>query len=127
MVTDSYGNPETDENAQEQYLDLIFDVLASKSRQYALAYLRSCSHPVEIADVAAEIAAQKQQTSRSELPENLIEREYIALLHKHLPKLKQLNFVYYRRDQSTISCTTAIQSIEPFLELILTKEQKSES
>lgn len=82
--------------------DLIFDILSSSRRRYVLYCLQEADEPMEVTDLAEQIAAWENDTEVSELSAQERKRVYVSLYQTHVPKLASAGVVEYDEDAGTV-------------------------
>lgn len=79
------------------------ELLASERRRLAVDVLCDLSAPVDLSDLAAEVASREQHAGRSD--SDLVKTISIALHHKHLPKMGAFGLVDYVPETNTVEAT----------------------
>lgn len=95
--------------------DQIFDVLSSARRRYVIYYLRSQDEPVEITELARQVAAWEYDTDPDELTDKQQKRVYVSLYQTHVPKLAQLGIVDYDKERGVVSATRMSRRLDTHL------------
>lgn len=103
----------TDETELNQ--NVIFDVLSSSRRRYVLYYLSQHDAPVELPDLAKEVAAWEMETPVEDLSPQERKRVYVSLYQTHVPKLDEVGLVEYDQDTGEVRLTRRSDQIEGFL------------
>lgn len=103
----------TDETDLDQ--NVIFDVLSSSRRRYVLYYLSRQEGPVELPDLAKEVAAWEMETAVEDLSPQERKRVYVSLYQTHVPKLDEVGLVEYDQDTGEVRLTPRSRQIEGFL------------
>lgn len=93
------------------------ELLAEPRRQHTLRILNNTHSPMALADVAAEIAAHEQPTATEEPDWDRIKRIYIALYHRHAPKLEDAGVIEFDMARRTV---TLADPLSPSLQTKLT-------
>jgi hypothetical protein len=75
-------------------------LLIDERRRLVLDILSEQTQPIELADLAVEIAVREDRHSPVE--EDTVKRIQAELHHKHLPKMDQLGVVKYHTDTHRI-------------------------
>lgn len=77
-------------------LDVLFDIIANPRRRDLLRLL-SQESPLTVTQVAEKLATIEQETPRTALSNETIQRITVSLHHTHLPKLADANVVVYEQ------------------------------
>ncbi|WP_435156097.1 DUF7344 domain-containing protein [Haladaptatus sp. DFWS20] len=107
----------TDEMAKSLSRDVVFQVLSNQRRRYALHYLRQHDEPVEIGELATQIAAWENGVTKQEVTSQQRKRLYNTLQQAHLPKLDETGFLDYDPAHATILLTDNAEKLAVYLEL----------
>lgn len=95
--------------------DEVFHILQTKRRRDVLRYLRREPGPVEMRELAEQVAAWEQGSSVAELSSSERQRVYISLYQSHLPKLDEEGIVDYDKDRGMVERTPAAAQFDPYL------------
>ncbi|MGM0398729.1 MAG: DUF7344 domain-containing protein [Halobacteriota archaeon] len=95
--------------------DEAFDLLSSPRRRYVIHYLRRSGEPVELGNLADEVAAWENETPVEELTSQQRKRVYVSLYQTHIPKLEEFGIVEYDGDAGTVRVTDQIDEIGRYL------------
>lgn len=95
--------------------DRVFDILSSPRRRYVLYYLREYGGPVELTDLAEELAAWENDTTVEELSPQARKRVYVSLYQTHVPKLQEAGLIDYDSDSGELSLADETTSVDPYL------------
>lgn len=99
--------------------DDIFDVLSNRRRRHAVHTIKQHDHePIEIGDLAEEIAAIENDVHRDNVSYDQRKCVYTALQQSHLPKMDEAGVVKFDKDRGTIEPTPAIEDIEIYLDVV---------
>lgn len=98
--------------------DVIFQVLGNQRRRYALHYLKRHENPVEIGELATQVAAWENDVSVSEVTSQQRKRVYNTLQQAHLPKLDETGFVKYETSSGNVRLTDRAGRLDIYLELV---------
>ena len=93
------------ENPDQITTDAIFDVLSSSRRRRLLFHLHRHGGEAHLRDLAEETAADE---FGEPLEEEQIKRIYIAFYQTHIPKLEEVGFVSYDRDEQWVVLEDAV-------------------
>lgn len=95
--------------------DDVFDILSNGRRRYVLYYLREAEEPVELDELARELAAWENQTTVEELTKQQRKRVYVSLYQTHIQKLADAGIVEYDQDTGMLSLATGANQIGAYL------------
>jgi hypothetical protein len=116
---DTHADPETTvrpETAEERaFFDGAFDALANARRRHALSVL-SDHGTISLADLADEVAVRERALPLGEIPAEAVAELYMALYHRHVPRLAEEGFVDYDQETDMVRGTDAVPSLEPYLD-----------
>ncbi|MFU1783406.1 hypothetical protein ACM16X_18750 [Haloarcula japonica] len=103
------------EEEPELSRDQMFDILSSSRRRYTLYYLRQQKEPVQLTDLAEELAAWENDTTVEELSSQARKRVYVSLYQTHAPKLQEAGLITYDADTGEIALREDAPEVEPFI------------
>ena len=103
------------EEEPELTRDQMFDILSSSRRRYTLYYLRQQREPVQLTDLAEELAAWENDTTVEELSSQARKRVYVSLYQTHAPKLQEAGLITYDADTGEIALREDAPEVEPFI------------
>ncbi|WP_192498385.1 DUF7344 domain-containing protein [Halorussus halophilus] len=98
--------------------DQTFHLLQTQRRRDALWYLKQHDGPVEMSDMAEQVAAWEYDTTVPELHSNQRQRVYIGLYQTHLPKLDQAGVIDYNQSRGIVERTPLAEEFDAYLEEI---------
>lgn len=78
-----------------------YGLLRADRRRLVLTILTEQSTPIELADLAAEIAAQEESSDATS--EETLNRIQVTLHHTHLPKMDDLGVIDYNANSRRIT------------------------
>jgi len=96
----------------------IFDVLQNKRRRFVLQYLRRHGGPVELGDLATQVAAWEYETSCEGISKKQRKRVYTTLQQTHLPRMADVGIVAYDSDDGVIDTTSQTDDLTVYLEIV---------
>lgn len=96
--------------------DDVFHLLQNERRRQVLRYLRGVDEPVEMRDVAEQVAAWEHDTTVRQLTSTQRQRVYIALYQSHLPKLDDHGVIRYNQPRGIVEPTPLADEIAGYLE-----------
>lgn len=103
------------EEEPELSRDQMFDILSSSRRRYTLYYLRQQKEPVQLTDLAEELAAWENDTTVEALSSQARKRVYVSLYQTHAPKLQEAGLITYDADTGEIALREDAPEVEPFV------------
>jgi len=95
--------------------DRVFDILSSPRRRYVLYYLREYGGPVELTDLAEELAAWENDTTVAEISPQARKRVYVSLYQTHVPKLDEAGLIDYDSDSGELRLSDQGSVVDPYL------------
>jgi len=95
--------------------DRVFDILSSPRRRYVLYYLRDHGGPVELTDLAEELAAWENDTTVDELGPQARKRVYVSLYQTHVPKLEDAGLIDYDADSGELRLAEKNPNVDQYL------------
>lgn len=95
--------------------DLIFDVLKNRRRRYTLHFLKRQDRPVELSELAEQVAAWENDKTVAELNANERKSVYTSLYQTHLPKLADAGIVEYNRNRGVVELSENAAQLEGYL------------
>ena len=112
ITSDSSGDPETLSR------DLVFDVLKNRRRRHALHYLKQQDEPVELSELAEQVAAWENDSTVEGISAAERKRVYTALYQSHLPKLDDAGIVEYNQSRGIVELSERAEELDVYLELV---------
>lgn len=94
----------------------IYDVLRNDRRRLTLQYLKQRLRPVEVRDLAEHIA--ELEVGESPPPRDCRQSVYNALSQTHLPKLEDLGFVDFDRDEKTVVLRETAREVDVYMNVV---------
>lgn len=91
-----------DEESDELEKDEIYHLLQNERRRNVLEYLRDREGPVQMRDIAEQVAAWEHDTTVQALMSDQRQRVYIALYQAHLPKLDEKGIIDYNQSRGIV-------------------------
>ena len=101
-------------NQTELTQDEIFELLSSSRRRFILYYLNREQRPVELGELASEIAAWENDTTVEQLTRQQRKRVYVSLYQTHIPKMEDAGLITYDAETGVLELArqpTQIRSI----------------
>lgn len=96
--------------------DIVYDILSSPRRRYVLYYLRTVEEPVEITELARQVAAWENDTTVDEITDQQHKRVYVSLYQTHIPRLESHQIVTYDKDSGRVALAVGETDIDDYLE-----------
>ncbi|ELY91173.1 DUF7344 domain-containing protein [Natrinema altunense] len=100
----------------------IFEVLRNQRRRYVLQYLKQDDRPVELGDLAQQVAAWEYETTLEGVTPEQRKRVYTTLQQTHLPKMDESGILRFDSDQGVIETTQRTRDISVYLEIVPGRE-----
>lgn len=98
--------------------DQLFDVLSHPYRRFVLDNLLSVEMPVPVRELSADLAEWETSASdRSGEKRSTIE---ISLVHNHLPKMAEAEFIEYDAERQTVVLANRSDEVRPHLHAMRT-------
>lgn len=95
--------------------DVVFDVLSNSRRRFLLSRLQERNEPVELVELANEIAAWENETTVDELTDKQSKRVYVSVYQTHVPKLESVGLIEYDPDTGLISLAPKARQIDQYM------------
>jgi len=96
--------------------DEVFELLSSHRRRYALHAAQQADGPLELSDLAEQVAAWENGKSQSEITSDERHRVYTSMQQTHLPAMDRAGVIDY--DNGTIHLTDAVDSLEVYMDVV---------
>jgi len=96
--------------------DVVFDLLSNPRRRFVLSYLRQEGGPVDLVDLADEIAAWENDTPVEDLTSQQRKRVYVSIYQTHVPKLEDAGVVDYDRESGLVQLASRAEEIDDYLQ-----------
>ena len=94
--------------------DVAFDLLSNARRRFVLRQLQEGPDPVELGDLAGELAAKENEVPIEELTAQQRKRTYVSLYQTHIPKMVESGVIDYDRDAGMISSTEHVDELAAY-------------
>jgi len=119
--TDSTVRPtRSDDVGLEPDRDEMFHVLRNQRRRYAIHYLKYSSEPVDVGDLATQIAAWENEIPVEMVTSKQRRRVYNSLKQTHIPNLVENDFV--EEERGAVVLTEQAEKLDIYLELVHEKD-----
>jgi len=96
---------QTDTNETYPSRNEVFDAVKNLRRRYVIYYLQRYGSPVELGELAEQVAAWENDTTVGEVSPSERKSVYSALHQTHLPRLQTAGVVHYDADRSLVRTT----------------------
>ena len=100
----------------------IFEVLRNQRRRYVVQHLKQDDRPVELGDLAQQVAAWEYDTTFEGVTPEQRKRVYTTLQQTHLPKMNSAGILRFDSDQGLIESTDRTRDISVYLEIVPGRE-----
>ncbi|WP_049926235.1 DUF7344 domain-containing protein [Halopiger goleimassiliensis] len=107
-----------DDEVEELSKGEIFEVLRNQRRRYVLHYLKQDDRPVELGDLAQQVAAWEYETALDEVTPDQRKRVYTTLQQTHLPKMDEAGILSFDSNAGVIQATERTHDISVYLEIV---------
>jgi hypothetical protein len=96
----------------------IFDVLQNQRRRYVLQYLKRFEGPVELSDLATQVAAWEYDTAVEEVTKEQKKRVYTTLQQTHIERMADAGIIEYDDDAHVVERTPHTEDLTVYLEVV---------
>lgn len=120
--TDGGDGDDGDEVEERLTKGEIFEVLRNQRRRYVLQFLKQDDRPVELGDLAQQIAAWEYETTLEGVTPEQRKRVYTTLQQTHLPKMDTSGILEFDSDRGVIEPTERTRDISVYLEIVPGRE-----
>ena len=96
----------------------VLQLLGNPRRRYLLHRLTQGTHPFELRALARSIAAWENDVPPKAVSADHVERVYISLYHKHVPKLEAAELINYDEQSEMVSFVSTISQLEVVIEAV---------
>ena len=93
----------------------VYDAVKNLRRRYVLYHLNEQGHPVELGDLAEQVAAWENNVAIEDVSPEQRKSVYSALYQTHLPKLEDIGIVTYDRQSKQVSFSDCANDFELYL------------
>jgi predicted transcriptional regulator len=114
----SAGLSTGDDDADPPSQDELFDVLSNRRRRYAVHALKREHGPVELGDVAEQVAAWEYDVDVEQVSYDERKRVYTALQQSHLPMMDNAGVVEFDKNRGTVEATSALEDVEVYMDVV---------
>ncbi|RBI60676.1 hypothetical protein DMJ13_17050 [halophilic archaeon] len=113
VITDAAT--EKEEKLSNLTADQAYHLLQNQRRRNVLRYLRDADEPVEMRDIAEQVAAWENNTTVAALSSDARQRTYIPLYQSHLPKLDEEGVINYDQSRGIVEPTPLVEELNEYL------------
>ena len=96
----------------------VFEVLRNQRRRYALAFLKRAGRPVELGDLAQQVAAWEYETPLENVTPEQRKRVYTTLQQTHLPRMDEAGILSFDSEMGIVEPTDRTDEISVYLEIV---------
>lgn len=96
----------------------VFEVLRNQRRRYVLNVLKQGNGPIELGDLAQQVAAWEYETTLEDVTPEQRKRVYTTLQQTHLPKMNESGILSFDSDAGLIEPTDRTADINVYLEIV---------
>lgn len=100
----------------------IFEVLRNQRRRYVVQFLKQDNRPIELGDLAQQVAAWEYETTLEGVTPEQRKRVYTTLQQTHLPKMDSTGILRFDSDLGLIESTDRTRDISVYLEIVSGRE-----
>ncbi len=97
--------------------DDLFHLLQNSRRRAVLRYLRGRERPVQMREVAEQVAAWENDTTVAQLTSDERQRVYIALYQSHLETLEDAGVIEYNKPRGVIEPLPLLDSVASYVDM----------
>lgn len=90
-----------------------FDILSNARRRFILSYLSQTEGPVELRELADEVA--RWETGSESLSRKERKRVYVSLYQTHIPRLKDAGVIDYDPDSGLVQLVDRARDIDRYI------------
>jgi DNA-binding transcriptional ArsR family regulator len=115
---DEDGERRRERDARQPTHEALFEALSNQRRRFVIHYLkqRNGEGPVELADLSAQVTAWEQGIDAESLSYADRKNVHTSLSQFHAPKLEELGFVEFDREESALELTDRAEAVNIYLE-----------
>lgn len=93
----------------------MYDAVKNLRRRYVLYYLNERGRPVELGDLAEQVAAWENNVAIEDVSPEQRKSVYSALYQTHLPKLEDIGIVTYDRESKQVAFSDCANDFQLYL------------
>ncbi|QCC47247.1 DUF7344 domain-containing protein [Halobellus limi] len=107
----------TGDGAEERLpKDEIFDLMGNHRRRYAIHYCKQTDGPVELSDLAEQVAAWEHDKQIEEVTSAERKTVYTSLQQTHLPRLDRAGVIEF--ENGTVELTDRVDRLDIYLDIV---------
>lgn len=112
------GEAEDDETEADETMSRseAFDLLSSHRRRYALHMAKRAEGPLELSDIAEQVAAWENDKDLKAVTSDERHRVYTSLQQTHLPAMDDAGVIEY--DNGTVTLTDGSRNVDIYLDVV---------
>jgi len=115
MSTRSTTQSESSTRSRDFSEEEVYDAVKNLRRRYVLYYLNERGRPVELGDLAEQVAAWENNVAVEDVSPEQRKSVYSALYQTHLPKLEDIGIVTYDRESKRVSFSDCANDFQLYL------------
>ena len=113
------------QESEELTADTILELLANRRRRYLLYALRGYEGPIELSELAEQVAGWEHDVPPDEVAKNDYKSVYVSSVQCHVPKLDDAGVVDHDEDNHTVVLDDNFEQLEPYLQLVVLDEPEN--
>lgn len=98
--------------------DAFFELLSNRRRRYTLHCLEQASGPVELGDLARQVAAWEEDKAVDAVSASERKNVYTSLQQFHLPKLDEKRLVAFDDREGVVELGSAAEEVDIYIEVV---------
>ncbi len=98
--------------------DELYDVLSNRRRRYVIHALKRREQPIELGELANQIAAWESDTTEQSVSSDARKSVYTSLQQAHLPKMDEANVVEFDKDRGVVDATPNLEELDVYIEFV---------
>ncbi|WP_144906549.1 DUF7344 domain-containing protein [Halobellus captivus] len=114
--TDAASASDFGSTEETLHKDEIFELMGNHRRRYAIHYCKRTTDPVELSDLAEQIAAWEQGKAIAEITSAERKTVYTSLQQTHLPRLDRAGVIEF--DGNEITLTDRVDRLDIYLDIV---------
>lgn len=96
--------------------DEVFSLLSNQRRRYALHACKQADAPVDVSDLAEQVAAWEYGKDREELSSDERRRVYTSIQQSHIPRMEEAGVVECERTQ--VELTERAEKLDVYMDVV---------
>jgi hypothetical protein len=94
----------------------VFDLLSNHRRRYVIHFCKQQEGPVEVGELAEQVAAWENDKTVEEIDHAERKRVYTSLQQTHLPTLADAGMILY--ENGTVELTDRVRELDVYLDIV---------